>query len=125
MNKLVSLVLALSAISAAKTAPTATLVGSRTAAPTSQSVPSKPNAPLQGEITSVDAENHVIAINRQQFMIGAPLLALLDQRPEATGLLDVGTLQPGMHVRYRTVPEGGAKRVVELWVLRDAPKSHK
>ncbi len=123
MNKFLSFVVALSAISAADTALAATLVGSRAAAPTSQSVASKPNAPLQGEITSVDAENHAIVINRQQFTIGAPLLALLDQRPAATGLLDVAALRPGMRVRYRTVPEGRATRVVELWVLRDAAKA--
>lgn len=125
MNRLISIALALSALNATATALAATPVGSRTAVSTSQSVPSKPNAPSQGEITSVDAANHVIAINRQQFTIGAPLLALLDQRPEATGLLDVAALRPGMHVRYRTVAEGKATRVVELWVLRDAPKPQK
>ncbi len=123
MNRFVSIALVVSALGAAQTALAATPVRSGTASSRSQSVPSKPNAPSQGEITSVDAANHVIAINRQQFTIGAPLLALIDQRPEATGLLDVATLRPGMRVRYRTVAEGGATRVVELWVLRDAPKA--
>jgi hypothetical protein len=78
---------------------------------------------LHGEIASVDPAAGVIVIGRQKFTIGTPLLALLDQRPHPTGLLTVATLQPGMQVRYRTVPDGQSTRVVELWVLRDPPKA--
>jgi hypothetical protein len=91
-----------------------------TAPTAAQPVPSQPNAPLEGQITSVDAEKNLIGINRQTFAIGSPMLALLDRRPNATGLLNLSTLRPGMVVRYRTVQDGGTTRVVELWVMRDA-----
>jgi hypothetical protein len=104
------------------TALAATPVRSPSASSPAQAPPSKPNAPLQGEITSVDAAQGAISIDRKSFRIGAPMLALLDQRPNATGLLDVDSLRPGMKVRYRTVAEGGTTRVVELWVLHDAAK---
>jgi hypothetical protein len=37
--------------------------------------------------------------------------------------LDLATLEPGMQVRYRTVMDGQTTRVVELWVMHDAPKA--
>jgi hypothetical protein len=120
MNKLASIALALTALVAAQAAIPSTRVG---APPAPVSRPSQPDAPLHGEITSVDPAAGVIVIGRQKFAIGAPLLALLDQRPHATGLLSLATLQPGMQVRYRTVSEGQTTRVVELWVMRDAPKA--
>ncbi len=120
MNKLASITLALTALVAAQTALPATKVGA-SAPPVSR--PSQPNAPLHGEITSVDPAAGVIVIGRQKFAIGAPMLALLDQRPHPTGLLDLAALQPGMQVRYRTESEGQTTRVVELWVMRDAPKA--
>jgi len=120
MNK--SAYLTLAFVCASGTSLAAKQVESGIAPTAAQSVPSKPNAPLQGEITSVDAANNVIGINRQNFTIGASLVALLDRRPNATGLLDIAALRPGMAVRYRTVPEGRTVRVVELWVVRDAPE---
>ena len=90
---------------------------------TTQVAPKKPDAPLHGEIVSVDAKAGTIVIGRQTFVIGPPMLALLDQRPHATGLLDLAALEPGMQVRYRTAPDGQTTRVVELWVMRDAPKA--
>jgi hypothetical protein len=121
MNKLASIALVLSAFVVADTATAA----KRVAADSSPAVstPTKPDAPFHGEITSVDPAAGVIVIGRQKFTIGSPLLALLDQRPHATGLLTVATLEPGMQVRYRTAPDGQATRVVELWVMRDAPKT--
>jgi hypothetical protein len=71
----------------------------------------------------VDAAAGIIVIGRQTFTIGSPMLALLDQRPHPTGLLTVATLEPGMQVRYRTAPDGQTTRIVELWVMRDAPKA--
>ena len=51
------------------------------------------------------------------------MLAVVDKRPQPTGLLTLATLEPGMQVRYRTVMEGQTTRVVELWVMHDAPKA--
>lgn len=121
MNKLASIALALAAVFATHTALAATRVpGDATPA---QATPTRPDAPLHGEIARVDAKAGIIVIGRQTFTIGVPLLALLDQRPHPTGLLTVATLQPGMQVRYRTAPDGQAIRVVELWVMRDPPKA--
>ncbi len=122
MNKLTSIAFALIAFVAGQTAMAATRVGGGASIAT-QATPNKPDAPLHGEITSVDPTAGVIVIGRQKFTIGPPLLALLDQRPQATGLLTLGTLQPGMQVRYRTAPDGQTTRVVELWVVHDAPKA--
>ena len=121
MNKLASIALVLTALVAADTA----MAAKRVAADSSSAsaTPTKPDAPLHGEITSVNAAAGTIVIGRQTFTIGSPMLALLDQRPHATGLLTVATLQPGMQVRYRTAPDGQTTRVVELWVIRDAPKA--
>ena len=119
MNKLATIALVLTALAAAETAMPATRVGPQSA----PARPTQPDAPLHGEITNVDAAAGVIFIGRQRFVIGTPMLALLDQRPHATGLLTVATLEPGMQVRYRTVPDGQNTRVVELWVMRDAPKA--
>jgi hypothetical protein len=121
MNKLASIVLVLTALAAAGTA----MAAKRIAADSSPAVatPNKPDAPYHGEITSVDSAAGIIVIGRQKFTIGSPMLALLDQRPHATGLLTVATLEPGMQVRYRTAPDGQTTRVVELWVMRDAPKA--
>jgi hypothetical protein len=121
MNKLASIALVLIALVAANTA----MAAKRVAADSSPAVatPNKPDAPLHGEITSVDPAAGIIVIGRQKFAIGVPMLALLDQRPHATGLLTVATLEPGMQVRYRTAPDGQMTRVVELWVIRDAPKA--
>lgn len=121
MNKLASIALALTALLAAQTALAATRVPGD--AGPARVTPNKPDAPLHGEITSVDPTAGIIVIGRQKFTIGVPLLALLDQRPHPTGLLTLATLQPGMQVRYRTVPDGQNTRVVELWVMRDAPKA--
>jgi hypothetical protein len=122
MNKLASIALALAALAAAQTAPAATRVPGD-APTTAQRTPNKPDAPLHGEITSVDPAAGTIVIGRQKFTIGIPLLALLDQRPHPTGLLTIATLLPGMQVRYRTAPDGQATRIVELWVMRDPPKA--
>jgi hypothetical protein len=121
MNKLASIALALTAFVAAQTAMAATRVPADTAP--ARATPNKPDAPLHGEIVRVDAKAGVIVIGRQTFTIGVPLLALLDQRPHPTGLLTLATLEPGMQVRYRTVPDGQTTRVVELWVMHDAPKA--
>ena len=121
MNKLASIALALTALIAAQTAIASTRVPGD--ASPAQATPNKPDAPLHGEIASVDPAAGTIVIGRQKFTIGLPLLALLDQRPHPTGLLTVATLQPGMQVRYRTVADGQATRVVELWVIRDAPEA--
>ncbi len=121
MNKLASIALVLTALVAADAAMAATRVPADSSR--AQATPNKPDAPLHGEITSVDPAAGIIVIGRQKFTIGVPLLALLDQRPHPTGLLTVATLQPGMQVRYRTASEGQATRVVELWVIRDAPKA--
>ena len=85
-----------------------------------EAAPSTPSAPNSGVIVSVDAARQDIVISAKHYVIGSPLLALLDKRRDATGLLMVATLQPGMQVRYREVQEGGNSRIVELWVLRDA-----
>jgi hypothetical protein len=123
MNRSAYLGLALSVVVCASgTSFAAKRVDYGTAPTAAQPAPSQPNAPLQGEITSVDAGKNLIGINRQNFAIGSPLLALLDRRPNATGLLDLAALRPGMVVRYRTVPDGAMTRVVELWVMRDAPE---
>lgn len=120
MNKLASIAFALIAFVAGQTAMAATRVG---AGASTSTTPNKPDAPLHGEITSVDPSAGVIVIGRQKFTIGPPLLALIDQRPQATGLLTLGTLQAGMQVRYRTAPDGQTTRVVELWVVHDAPRA--
>jgi hypothetical protein len=122
MNKLASIAVALAAIVAAQTAMAAKRVPSDSVAP-AHVTPNKPDAPLHGEIVRVDPQAGVIVIGRQTFAIGPPQLALLDQRPHPTGLLDLASLQPGMEVRYRTQPDGQTTRVVELWVMRDAPKA--
>ena len=121
MNKLGSIALVLTALVAADTAMAAT----RPAADTgpAHATPKQPDAPLHGEITRVDAAAGIIVIGRQTFTIGSPMLALLDQRPHPTGLLTVATLEPGMQVLYRTAPDGQTTRIVELWVMRDAPKA--
>jgi len=121
MNKLASIALVLTVLVAAGTATAATRIPADTAP--ARVTPKQPDAPYHGEITSVDAAAGTIVIGRQKFVIGVPMLALLDQRPHATGLLTVATLQPGMQVRYRTAPDGQNTRVVELWVMRDAPKA--
>jgi hypothetical protein len=121
MNKLASIALVLTALVAAGAATAATRIPADTAP--ARVMPKQPDAPYHGEITSVDAAAGTIVIGRQKFAIGSPMLALLDQRPHATGLLTVATLQPGMQVRYRTAPDGQTTRVVELWVMRDAPKA--
>ena len=121
MNKLATIALVLSAFVAADTATAATRVPAD--AGPAQATPKQPEAPLHGVITSVNAAAGTIVIGRQTFTIGSPLLALLDQRPHPTGLLTVATLEPGMQVRYRTAPDGQTTRVVELWVMRDAPKA--
>ena len=121
MNKLASIALVLTALVAANAAMAAKRVGADSAS--ARATPTQPDAPLHGEITSVDPAAGTIVIGRQKFTIGAPMLALLDQRPHATGLLTVATLEPGMQVRYRTAPDGQSTRVVELWVMRDAPKA--
>lgn len=121
MNKLASIAILLTALVAAQTTMAAKRV-SGDGAP-AQTTPNKPDAPSHGVITSVDAKAGVIVIGSQKFTIGVPLLALLDQRPHPTGLLTVPTLEPGMQVRYRTAPDGQTTRVVELWVMRDAPKA--
>ena len=104
----------------ARGAPPAVL---RTNRPASQAriMPTVPNAPNVGVIASVDAARNDIVISAKHFVIGSPMLALLDKRREATGLLTVATLRSGMQVRYRTETEGGATRIVELWVMRDSP----
>jgi hypothetical protein len=121
MNKLASIALALTALVAAQTVTAATRVPADTSP--ARVTPNHPDAPLHGEIASVDPAAGIIVIGRQKFTIGVPMLALLDQRPHPTGLLTVATLQPGMQVRYRTAPDGQATRVVELWVMRDPPKA--
>jgi hypothetical protein len=121
MNKLASIALVLTAFVAAETTMAATRVGGNIAP--AHPTPNKPDAPSHGVITSVDAKAGVIVIGSQKFAIGVPMLALLDQRPHPTGLLTVATLEPGMQVRYRTAPDGQTTRVVELWVMRDAPKA--
>jgi hypothetical protein len=123
MNKLASIVVALAAIVAAQTAMAAKRVPSGDSVAPAHVTPTKPDAPLHGEIVRVDVAAGVIVIGRQTFAIGPPQLALLDQRPHPTGLLDLASLQPGMEVRYRTQPDGQTTRVVELWVMRDAPKA--
>ena len=120
MNKLASIALALTALVAAQTAMPSTRVG---APPAPASRPSQPDAPFHGEIVRVDAAAGVIVIGRQTFTIGAPMLAVLDKRPQPTGLLTLAALEPGMQVRYRTVMEGQTTRIVELWVMHDAPKA--
>src|SRR5262245_32971754 len=121
MNKLATIALALTALVAAQTTMAAKRVpGDSTPA---QVTPNKPDAPLHGEIVRVDPAAGIIVIGGRTFTIGSPMLALLDQRPHPTGLLTVATLEPGMQVRYRTVPDGQTTRVVELWVMRDAPKA--
>jgi hypothetical protein len=120
MNKLASMALALTALVAAQTAMPATRVG---APPASVSRPSQPDAPFHGDITRMDVAAGVIVIGRQTFAIGPPMLALLDKRPHATGLLSLAALEPGMQVRYRTVMDGQTTRIVELWVMHDAPKA--
>jgi hypothetical protein len=122
MNKLACIALALTAIVAAQMATAAKRVPGDSVAP-AHVTPNKPDAPLHGEIVRVDATAGIIVIGRQTFAIGPPQLALLDQRPHPTGLLDLASLQPGMEVRYRTEPDGQTTRVVELWVMRDAPKA--
>jgi hypothetical protein len=122
MTKLASIALALTAFVASQTGMAATRVPGDSAAPT-HAPPKQPDAPLHGDIVRVDAKAGIIVIGRQQFAIGPPLLALIDKRPHPTGLLDLSTLQPGMEVRYRTAPDGQTTRVVELWVMRDAPKA--
>ena len=122
MNKLACMALALTAIVAAQTATAAKRVPGDSVAP-AHVTPNKPDAPLHGEIVRVDATAGIIVIGRQTFAIGPPQLALLDQRPHPTGLLNLAALEPGMEVRYRTVTEGQTTRVVELWVMRDAPKA--
>jgi hypothetical protein len=124
MNKLASIALALTALVATQAA----IAAKRVPVPgdgstTIHAAPNKPDAPLHGEIVSVDPKAGVIVIGRQTFTIGTPQLALIDQRPHPTGLLDLAALEPGMEVRYRTVTEGQTTRVVELWVMRDAPKA--
>jgi hypothetical protein len=120
MNTLASIALALTALVATQTAMAATKVGVP-APPASRA--SQSDAPWHGEIVRVDAAASVIVIGRQTFTIGAPMLAIVDKRPQATGLLTLATLEPGMQVRYRTVKEGQITRVVELWVMHDAPKA--
>ena len=120
MKKLASIALALTALVAAPTAMPATRVGAPSA-PVSR--PKQPDAPMHGEIVRVDAAAGLIVIGRQTFAIGTPMLALLDKRPHATGLLTLAALEPGMEVRYRTEMEGQTTRVVELWVMHDAPKA--
>ncbi len=120
MNKLATIALALTALVAAGTALPATKVGG-SSAPVSR--PSQPDAPFHGEIVRVDAAAGLIVIGRQTFTIGAPMLAVVDKRPQPTGLLTLTTLEPGMQVRYRTVMEGQTTRIVELWVMHDAPKA--
>jgi len=121
MSKLASIALVLTAFVAAQTAMAATRVPGD--AGPAHPTPNKPDAPSHGVITSVDAKAGIIVIGSQKFTIGVPLLALLDQRPHPTGLLTLATLEPGMEVRYRTVSEGQTTRVVELWVMHDAPKA--
>ena len=120
MKKLATIALALTALVAAPTAMSSTRVGAPSA-PLSR--PSEPDAPFHGEIVRVDAAAGVIVIGRQTFTIGPPMLALIDKRPHATGLLSLEALEPGMQVRYRTAMEGQTTRVVELWVMHDAPKA--
>jgi hypothetical protein len=120
MNKLATIALALTALVAAPTAMSSTRVGAQSA-PLSR--PSEPDAPFHGEIVRVDAAAGVIVIGRQTFAVSAPMLAVLDKRAHPTGLLNLATLEPGMQVRYRTIQEGQTTRVVELWVLHDAPKA--
>jgi hypothetical protein len=121
MNKLASIALVLTALVAAETTMAATRV--RGDVGPAHPTPNQPNAPYHGVISSVDAQAGVIVIGSQKYTIGVPMLALLDQRPHPTGLLTLATLEPGMQVRYRTAPDGQTTRVVELWVMRDAPKA--
>lgn len=81
--------------------------------------PTKLSAPLLGMIVSINVKAGDIVINGQHFLVSTPLLALIDKRPGADGLLSLNTLQPGMSVSYRTEKEGDATRVVEMWVLRN------
>jgi hypothetical protein len=120
MNTLASIALALTTFVATQTAMAATKVGVP-APPASRA--SQSDAPFHGEIVRVDATAGVIVIGRQTFTVSAPMLAVLVKRPRPTGLLDLATLEPGMQVRYRTVMDGQTTRVVELWVMHDAPKA--
>jgi hypothetical protein len=80
--------------------------------------PKKPSAPLPGTITGIDLNRSDVVINGQHFLISPGLVALIDKRKGADGLLSLNTLQPGMYVSYRTEKAGDATRVVEMWVLR-------
>ena len=88
--------------------------------------PTKLNAPSAGLIGQVDAKAGKIRLADKEMLIGPPYLALIDKRPNATGLLSVATLRPGMRVRYRVQNHAAsaAPRVVELWVLHDAVPLH-
>jgi len=121
MNKLASIALALTALVATQTAMSATKVGLPPAPPSSRA--SQSDAPFHGEIVRVDEAAGVLVIGRQTFTVSAPMLAVLDKRAHPTGLLTLATLEPGMQVRYRTIQDGQTTRVVELWVMHDAPKA--
>jgi hypothetical protein len=119
MKKLATIALALTALFAAQAAMSSTRVG----APPAAARPTQSDAPFHGEIVRVDAAAGVNVIGRQTFSVSAPMLAVVDKRPHPTGLLNLATLEPGMQVRYRTVMDGQATRIVELWVMHDAPKA--
>ena len=84
--------------------------------------PTQPNAPRSGTIARIDAKAGKILVADKEMLIGPPYLAILDKRPNATGLLNVSALRAGMQIRYRVqaAEAPNLPRLVELWVLHDA-----
>lgn len=92
--------------------------------PPPKAAPTQLNAPTAGTITGVNIGKKAIAIGGVSYRIGEPRVAVIDRRPNTAGLLELTDLQPGMRVRYRLQPDADqVQRVVELWVLSDAPKA--
>lgn len=77
----------------------------------------------EGFVQALDVAAHSIVINSSRYVIGAPLLALVDKRPKSDGLLTLAGVKVGMFVRYRIEKTAGGDRVMELWVLRDPQQS--
>lgn len=87
-----------------------------------RATPTAPNAPNQGVITRLELAKKTISISGQEMTISQGLVAILDRRANAAGSNRIGDLRVGMPVRYRSqAGAGGLPRVVELWVLADAP----